>query len=321
MVLNHKPMLQPKQQATAIENKYQPKSMLPMEEKMVLERKVTGTVKWFNVRMGYGFITRNDDKNDLFVHQTSIKKNNPRKYHRSLGDGETVEFDVVLGDKGLEAANVTGPGGMPVYGSIYAADRRKCPKNGPATSYQATYDIRESMPKSQVDAPDDEGHDQQSMFYTLHRAFRILPRYSNSPLQADVVPAKARVAQIEQRKPMKEGICQDIQQLFDLGQHCLRQPKEEGHKEAKEKHQASETIEQMASQLCYCPIYSYLHRRPRNSKPQGGKEGKETSGFPNEDMSPSDARNMGLCKCQRMTGTIIHSSCPPCTVQPSNEKK
>lgn len=60
-----------------------------------------GKVKWFNVAKGYGFIEK-EDGGDVFVHYTAIKEDG----FKSLGEGQEVEFDVVEGSRGLQAANV-----------------------------------------------------------------------------------------------------------------------------------------------------------------------------------------------------------------------
>jgi CspA family cold shock protein len=65
--------------------------------------RITGTVKWFDDHKGFGFITREDGEKDCFVHQSAIQSEG----FRSLTQGERVEFDVVPGQKGPAAENVT----------------------------------------------------------------------------------------------------------------------------------------------------------------------------------------------------------------------
>ena len=61
----------------------------------------TGTVKWFSNEKGYGFIAREGEP-DVFVHHSAIQSTG----FRTLDEGQAVEFDVVPGQKGQQAANV-----------------------------------------------------------------------------------------------------------------------------------------------------------------------------------------------------------------------
>ncbi len=63
---------------------------------------VSGKVKWFNARKGFGFI-EHDGGDDVFVHFRSISGDG----YLSLEDGQPVTFEIVQGDKGLHAENVT----------------------------------------------------------------------------------------------------------------------------------------------------------------------------------------------------------------------
>jgi CspA family cold shock protein len=63
----------------------------------------TGTVKWFNNAKGYGFLGRDDGGADVFTHFSAIKKTG----YKTLKEGELVSFDIVQGDKGPQADNVT----------------------------------------------------------------------------------------------------------------------------------------------------------------------------------------------------------------------
>lgn len=66
-----------------------------------MSKRISGTVKWYNTKKGYGFIGR-EDGDDVFVHFSSISMNG----HRRLEKGQRVEFSVEESPKGVQASSV-----------------------------------------------------------------------------------------------------------------------------------------------------------------------------------------------------------------------
>jgi cold shock protein len=72
----------------------------PEREKQV--ERIKGTVKWFNNAKGYGFVGREGGP-DVFIHYSAIASDG----YKSLQEGDKVEFEIVQGQKGPQAANVS----------------------------------------------------------------------------------------------------------------------------------------------------------------------------------------------------------------------
>jgi CspA family cold shock protein len=68
-----------------------------------MKQEMFGKVKWFSAEKGYGFIEREDGGGDVFVHFSAIQEQG----FKTLTEGQKVQFDIVEGNRGPQAANVT----------------------------------------------------------------------------------------------------------------------------------------------------------------------------------------------------------------------
>lgn len=97
---------------------------------MSSEQRLTGMVKWFNSRAGYGFITICGETRDIFVHYSNIKSENlPYTY---LTQGEYVEFDLASTDNNEhkhQAVNITGIRGGPIMCESKRNERQHSSRN------------------------------------------------------------------------------------------------------------------------------------------------------------------------------------------------
>ncbi|CAD7671863.1 unnamed protein product [Nyctereutes procyonoides] len=227
---------------------------LPDRDQKVITTNVFRTfVNCFNIRKGFGFINRNDTKEDISVHQ-------PR-------DGETVECDVVEGKMGVDPANVPGLGGVPV----------KMPSTwqGTPLSYPQNYQDRESGEKNKGLKSTPEGQAQQCPLYCRLRTVPTLLMWR---------PYGCRHSAQEQGRPVRQSMNRGYRPRSCTGPPRQRQPREDGNKDDKENQEDEPKVSSHLSQ--YHRNFNYRHRCPENPNPQDGKETKAVDPPANTSSTP-----------------------------------
>lgn len=91
----------PERLVTVVQNLIRQATSLPQHEEIDMSQ-FQGTVRWFNNAKGYGFLGRNDGGKDVFTHFSSIQSDG----YKSLKEGQAVSFEIIEGEKGLQADQV-----------------------------------------------------------------------------------------------------------------------------------------------------------------------------------------------------------------------
>jgi len=98
-----------------------------------------GTVKWFNMVKGFGFVIRDDNKEDVFVHQTSIQSEG----FRGLSLGAAVEFEIETTGDRTAAVNVTKPGGKKFKEASTTTTTATPPSSSGPSSLEAEIEVKD----------------------------------------------------------------------------------------------------------------------------------------------------------------------------------